>query len=62
VTWTNGTQEDLVAIIEEKFRAAPVSARADFMVEVAHALHLDGDEAALLNRSYAQAENDWGVH
>ena len=58
----DATLLELVDMIEDKFRHAQVSARADFIVEVAHALRLDGDEAALLNRTYAQAESDWGSH
>lgn len=53
---------ELIEMIEDKFTHAPVSARADFMVEVAHALRLYGDETALLNRTYEQAENEWGNH
>ena len=62
MTWTEATPEELIIMLGDKFEWAPVSVRADFMVEVAHALRLDGDEAALLNRTYDQAENDWGSH
>ena len=62
MTWTEATPGELITMLGDRFRSAPVSVRADFMVEVAHALRLDGDEAAMLNKTYDQAENDWGSH
>lgn len=53
---------DIIETIKIRFRGAPVAVRADFLTEVANALRLHGDEAALMKRTYEQAESDWGVH
>jgi hypothetical protein len=53
---------DILEMIEHRFHEAPVQVRADFLTDAAHELRLYGDEEALMNRTYDEAETKWGVH